>query len=168
MAPLGLGHLGRGTKLSETQPFCSHTNFTRRGPLENSHSSYPSSKPLLPPQHPLTMQWSIRNQVLLLELHPLSDSFPSPPTILLFQTTEGPSPAGVSKSLQSVQEKLSPSKDVLLRISTGSMALRRREGNVLVKYLLCVSLCLEDHRPLPLTLEPGIPIYLVLSRGSWL
>lgn len=113
----------------------SNTNLTRRQSLETFHSNYLSSNLHIPPPHPhispnptpakvLSMQRSIRNQVLLLEHHSFCDSFPFPPSILLFQTTEGPSPAGISKSLQSTQEKLSPSKNGLLQISAGGMALR--------------------------------------------
>lgn len=94
----------------DTTSLHSNTNLTRRESLETFHSNYLSSNLHIPPPNPhispnstaakvLSMQWSIRNQVLLLELHPFCDSFPFPPSILLFQTTEGPSPAGISKSL---------------------------------------------------------------------
>ena len=179
--PTGLGYLGRGTRLNETQPHNTVTQTSPEGISRNlllwlyilrpphtpstlTHISQPHTS-----QSPFTMQQSIRNQVLRPELYPLW--FPSKPTLhTTIQTTEGPSPAGISKSLQSAQEKLSPSKNGLLQISSGGMTLRWEgdKGTCWSSATLCPRLCVEDLRSLPLTLEPGFPTHLTFSRGFWL
>lgn len=156
----------------DTTSLHSNKNLTRREPLENSSTyslqthTHPHSPPQLKSSH-----YAAKHQKssVASRTSPFVHSSLYPPSMLLpHQTIKSSSPAGISKSLQSVQEELPSSKNGPLRISIGGVALRwegKRETTGQV-HTLYSSLCLEDYRPLPPTLESGIPTHLTLPRGS--
>lgn len=159
-----------------TTSFHSNKNFTRRESLETPSSSYlcssllhtPPPYPIHTPtphpsQSPLTMQQSMRSQVLLLELHPLSESLLPPHYCLKPQRAPH------------LQAFLNPSRvlrrNFPLRRMPFSKSLleawpwgEKRGEPIGQVSTLCPSLC---YRLLPVT-KSGVPIYLTLSRGSCL
>lgn len=154
----------------DTTSLHSNKTSTRREPLENSSiltqtHTHPHSPPQLKSSHYAAKHQKSR---LLLELHPLS----TPLCTHLHATTSSdhkePSPAGISKSLSpECSRGTSLFKNGPLRISIGGVALRwEGKRKLLVKYILYSSLCLEDYRLLPPTLESGIPTHLTLPQGS--
>ena len=144
---IALGYLGWGTKLNEIQLHCTVTKTSPEGNSKLTHI------PILhPSQSPLIMQQSIRNQVLLLELHPLSIPFCThPPYYYLIRPQRAPH----------LQAFLNPSRALKRNFPLRRMALseflleawpwgeKKKEEPTAQVATLYSCLCLEDYRPLP-------------------